>query len=96
MTRILTYASLAYAAILVLALAGVLVTIWILLLRISGVLSRVQAHLEEVARLTQPLNGQLGALTTAVVTGAETVSRSVDTFADSVRTHLHAAPGRSR
>ena len=84
MIRLLTYASVAYAAILVLALAAVLVTIWLLLLQISRVLVRVRGHLDEVARYTQPLGGQLGALTTAAVTSADAVSRSVEAFAEAV------------
>ena len=93
---ILTYASIVYVAILVLALAVVLITIWVLLLRISGVLGRVQKQLGQVARHTQPLGGQLGALTTAAVTAADEVSRGVSRFRVAAERHLPLTTERRR
>jgi uncharacterized protein YoxC len=82
--------------ILVFALAIVLVTIWVSLMRVSRILGRVQDRLAEVERYTRPLGGQLGALTTAVVTGADDVSHSVDALVTAVHDHRPAASDRRR
>src|SRR3982751_4304805 len=58
--RLLTYLSLAYAAVLVLALAVVLITILVFLRRIGRALARVQRSLEEAAVRTAPLASRLG------------------------------------
>ena len=96
MIRLLIYASLAYTAILVLALALVLISILGLLIHVSRTLARVRAHLGDVARDTQPLAGQLGALTTAAVTSADAVSRSVERLASARRGRPAAARERIR
>jgi uncharacterized protein YoxC len=80
MINLLTDVSVAYAAVLVLALALILLAVWILLVRISRILARVEDRLNEVARHTQPLERQLGAITTAAIASADELSRRVDAF----------------
>ena len=95
MIRFLTYASVTYAVILVLALAAVLVTIWMLLMQINAVLRRVRAKLGDVAEWTRPLEKQLSAVTTAAVTGSDEVSRGVAAFV-AARERRTATPGERR
>jgi hypothetical protein len=80
MRHMLAVTSMAYAGILVAALAGVLATILVLLVRVTRILGRVQVRLGEVVRSTQPLAGRIGAMTTAAVTSTDELSRGVDTF----------------
>ena len=96
MIRLLTYASLGYAAVLVLALAAVLLTIWVLLLRINGLLAGVKMKLSQVADSTAPLGGQLGAVSTAVVTASDELSRAVDGFITAAERRAPAAGERRR
>ena len=84
MIRVLAVTSIAYAGVLVVALAGVLATILVLLVRVTRILARVQDRLGDVVRSTQPLAGQLGAVTTAAVTSADELSHDVDTFVAAV------------
>ena len=65
--RLLTWLSVAYAAILVAALALSLVAIAALLWRISFTLGEVRASLQRVRDDTAPLKRQLGVVTDAVL-----------------------------
>jgi hypothetical protein len=91
MIRLLTYASLGYAAVLVLALAAVLLTIWVLLLRINALLARVKMKLSQVAESTAPLRGQLGA-----VTASDALARTVDGFVAAAERRAPPAGERRR
>ena len=83
--RLLTWLSVAYAAILVAALALSLVAIAALLWRIGFTLSEVRASLERVRDDTAPLKRQLGVVTdavlsteTAFVTARSEIERAVE------------------
>jgi hypothetical protein len=77
---VLTYLSMAYAAVLVLALAIVLITILVLLWRVRGALVRVQASLELAAVRTTPLRSRLE----VPVSSADAVARDLSRAAASV------------
>jgi hypothetical protein len=74
---ILTWLSLAYAAILMLALAAVLVTILGLLWKIGTALREVHRTRRRIAAHTAPLDGQIRAVTDGMASAAESLTTAV-------------------
>ena len=75
--------ALGYAAVLVLVLAGTLITVVWLLSRIARSVRQIGAALQEVERHTRPLAGELRPLDDSLTQVAESLAR--------VRGHLAAA-----
>ena len=97
--RILTWLTVIYAGVLVVALAVALSTIAALLWKISGVLAAVQRALSEVAADTAPLQPQLSGVAEAVDATKESLRAAHDDLARGVacvdaRAGHVMAPGR--
>jgi hypothetical protein len=73
--ELLRWLTIAYAAVLVLALAASLIAILVQLWRIGSVLAEVGASLKDVATQTAPLGGYLKALHDAFADVGAAVSR---------------------
>ena len=92
--RLLTWLTIIYAVVLVLALAASLITIFIYLWRIGSALALVEGALGQAERNTAPLKGHVEAINgglTSVGEGLTLVDRhlaSVDTSLGAVAEHL--------
>lgn len=91
MMQLLIWLSLVYAAVLVLALAGSLLTIGALLWRANFVLRDVRNVLLRVRDDTAPLQRQLGALTDAVTGGAGALAGARSEFERAIEQRMHPA-----
>ena len=91
--RILTWLTVIYAGVLVLALAAALTTVCMLLWRISFTLSDVRRAIAAVADATEPLRRQLGPVEEAAAGAADSIGAARDALARGVE-HVEARAGR--
>ena len=92
---VLVWATLIWAAVLVLAVAASLLAIWIVLRRIGGTLGEVREALAEVSTRSEPLAGHLGAVDEPLAAAEEVLGGACRRFTDSAGERLQGPVGEA-